>query len=69
MIGNVRRVDLREAWQHEALDCTTWLRQNLDPLNHALDVRHSGAERQQSGAAFFFVKEGLDGEPMGRIGL
>jgi len=38
-------------------------------FNEQLDVSHSGPDRQRSGAAFFFVKEGFDGEPMGRIGL
>ncbi len=54
MIGRLQRVPLREVWQHEALDFTTWLERNLDVLNEALDITLSGAEREQSAWAFFF---------------
>jgi len=36
MIGKLQRVSIREVWKHEALDFTTWLRDNIDILN---DVR------------------------------
>jgi hypothetical protein len=52
MIGKLQRVPLREVWQHEALDFTTWLEDNLDVLNDALDITLSGAEREQSAGAF-----------------
>jgi len=38
MIGNLRRVDLRELWQHEALDFTSCLEGNLHLSNDALDI-------------------------------
>ena len=37
MIGKIHRVKLREVWKHEALDFTTWLEENIDVLNDALD--------------------------------
>jgi hypothetical protein len=46
---------LREVWQHEAFDFTTWLERNLDVLNDALDITLSGAEREQSEGPFFFA--------------
>lgn len=49
MIEGLRRVPLREVWQHQALDCTTWLERSLDVLNDALDIALSGAEREQKG--------------------
>ena len=52
MIGKLQRVPLREVWQHEALDFTTWLEDNLDVLNDTLDITLSGAEREQSAGAF-----------------
>ena len=55
MIGKLRRVDLREVWQHEALGFTTWLERNLDVLNGALDISLSGTERQQSATPSVFV--------------
>jgi len=38
MIGKILRVKLREVWKHEALDFTTWLEENVDVLNDALDL-------------------------------
>jgi len=55
MIGRLQRVPLREVWQHEALEFTTWLERSLDVLNHGLDITLSGAERQESAGAFFFA--------------
>jgi hypothetical protein len=31
-IGKMQRLPLREVWQHEAHDFTTWLQENLDEL-------------------------------------
>lgn len=52
MIGKLQRVPLREVWQHEALDFTTWLEDNLDVLNDTLDITLSSAEREQSAGTF-----------------
>ena len=66
MIGKLQRVDLREVWQHEALDFTTWLEENLDVLNDALDITLSSAEREQSAGAFSvdLVAEDEAGNPV-----
>ncbi|MGB3906528.1 MAG: hypothetical protein WBB22_16585 [Anaerolineae bacterium] len=55
MIGELRRVPPREVRQHEALDFTTWLERNLHVLNDVLDISLFSAEREQLGAASFFV--------------
>ena len=55
MIGKLRRVPLREVWRHEALDFTTWLERNLHVWSDLLDITLSGAEREESARAFFFV--------------
>jgi hypothetical protein len=36
-IGKIQRVPLREVWEHEALDFTSWLRDNIDVLNEVLE--------------------------------
>lgn len=66
MIGRLQRVPLREVWQHEALDFTTWLERNLDVLNDALDITLSGGEREQSAGAFSvdLVAEDEAGNPV-----
>lgn len=66
MIGTLQRVPLREVWQHEAYDFTTWLERNLDALNDALDITLSGPEREQSAGAFFFAQCAFDEESAGR---
>ena len=48
MIGELRRVDLREVWQHEALDFTTWFEWNSDVLNDSLDITLSAAQSVSS---------------------
>lgn len=52
MIGKIKRVPLREVWKHEALDFTTWLEENIDVLNDALDLYLTGAEREKTAGAF-----------------
>ncbi len=42
-IGKIHRVPLREVWKHEAHDFTTWLQDNLDVVNDALDLSLSSA--------------------------
>jgi len=55
MIGKPTRVPLREVWQDQALDSSSWLQRNLDVLNDVLDITLSGAEREPSAGAFSFV--------------
>ena len=52
MIGKIQRVKLREVWEHEALDFTTWLEENVDVLNDALDLPHVVVDREQSAGDF-----------------
>jgi len=52
MIGKLQRVALREVWKHEALDFTTWLEDNFDVLNDALDITISNVEREQVAGTF-----------------
>ena len=52
MIGKIERVPLRDVWKHEALDLTTWLQDNIDVLNEAIDLNLSNPEREQSAGSF-----------------
>ena len=52
MIGKIQRVKLREVWKHEALDFTTWLEENIDVLNNALDLTIMNADREQTAGDF-----------------
>jgi hypothetical protein len=51
-IGKIERVPLRDVWRHEAHDLTTWLEENIDVLNDALDANLSNVDREQSAGAF-----------------
>jgi hypothetical protein len=51
-IGKIKRVPLRDVWKHEAHNLTTWLEENIDVLNEALDInRMSSARRAQARSA------------------
>jgi len=52
MIGKIQRVKLREVWKHEALDFTTWLEDNIDVLNDALDLSIASVDREKSAGDF-----------------
>lgn len=52
MIGKIQRVKLREVWKHEALHFTTWLEENIDALNDALDLTLVNVERERSAGDF-----------------
>ena len=52
MIGKIQRLKLREVWKHEALDFTTWLEENIDVLNEALDLALVNVDREQSAGDF-----------------
>lgn len=66
MIGKLQRVPLRQLWQHEALNFTTWLERNLDVLNDALDIRLPAAEHGVTAGAFSvdLVAEDEAGNPV-----
>src|SRR3954447_8494271 len=51
-IGKIERVPLREVWRHEAHNLTTWLEENIDVLNDALDLNLTNVEREQAAGAF-----------------
>lgn len=46
-IGRVEAVDLRELWEKEAKDFTTWLAENLDALSSALDINLEFIEQEK----------------------
>ena len=46
-IANIKRVELREVWKHEARDFTTWLQNSLDCLNDIINIQLTSAEREQ----------------------
>jgi len=52
MIEKIQRVKLREVWKHEALDFTTWLEENIDVLNDALDLSLANVDREQNAGDF-----------------
>jgi hypothetical protein len=66
VIGKLERVPLREVWKHEASDFTTWLRNNYDVLNEALDVSLSSVERERSAGDFSvdLLAEDASGDPV-----
>ena len=51
-IGKIQRLKLREVWKHEALDFTTWLEENVDVINDALDLNLVNLDREQSAGKF-----------------
>lgn len=66
MISKIVRVPLREVWKHEATDFTTWLEENIDVLNEALDLNLSNIEREKNAGSFSvdLVAEDDKGNPV-----
>ena len=60
MIGKIQRLPLRDVWRHEARDFTTWLENNIDVLNDALDLSLVSVEREQSAGTFSIDLVGED---------
>lgn len=52
MIGKLQKVSLREIWKNEAKDFTSWLFENIDTLNEALEMNLSAIEREKSVGGF-----------------
>jgi hypothetical protein len=64
MVEKIKRINLREAWRHEAKDFTTWLEDNIDVLNDVIDITLSGAEKEKSAGTFNvdLVAEDINGD-------
>lgn len=59
-IGRLERVPLREVWKHEAYDFTSWLQQNVDVLNEAMDLNIVSLERERAAGSFSIDLVGED---------
>ena len=66
MIGKIERIKLRDVWKHEALDLTTWLQENIEILNEAIDLNISNPEIEKSAGSFKvdIVAEDDSGNPV-----
>ena len=62
-IGKLKKVPLREIWKDEAKDFTTWLAENIDSLNEAIEINLSVIEREKEVGDFYLdiVAEDSDG--------
>ena len=52
-LGEIKKVDLREVWPHEAQDFTPWLAENIDKLGEALGLDLEFQEREAPVGPFF----------------
>lgn len=52
MIDRIKRIPLRQVWEHEAHNFTVWLESNIDVLTEVVGFEISGAEREQSTGNF-----------------
>ena len=52
MIGKIKKVPLREIWRDEAKDFTSWLSENIDALNEALELNLSVIGKEKSVGPF-----------------
>lgn len=59
-IGRLERVPLREVWKHEAYDFTSWLQQNVDVLNDAMELNIVSLERERAAGSFSIDLVGED---------
>lgn len=64
MIGKLKKLPLRDIWKNEARDFTTWLAENIDTLNEALEVNYSVTEKEKSVGSFSLdiMAENEDGQ-------
>lgn len=64
MISKIQRLKLRDVWKHEAHDFTTWMENNIDVVNEALDLSIASVDREQAAGTFSvdLVGETEDGE-------
>jgi len=63
MVGKIEKLGLRDVWQHEASDFTTWLADNMDVLNDAIGLELSCTDREKSTGSFYvdIVAEDMGG--------
>ena len=47
-LGELKTVDLREVWRHEAADFTPWLAENIETLGSAIGLELELVEREVS---------------------
>ncbi len=52
MIGKIKKVQLREIWEHEARNFTTWMSENIDSLNEFLELNLTVTEKEKSVGPF-----------------
>ena len=52
MIGKLKKLPLREIWKNEARNFTSWLSENIDTLNEALEINLSVTETEKSVGSF-----------------
>jgi hypothetical protein len=53
MVGKLKKVDLREIWEHEAYDFTSWLFENCDVLSDQIGLSLTAIEKEKSVGPFF----------------
>lgn len=51
-VGKLKRLDIREVWQHEARDFSTWLEENIDVLSDVLGTSLTVLQREEPAGAF-----------------
>lgn len=51
-VGKLKRLDIREVWQHEARDFSTWLEENIDVLADVLGTSLTVLQREEPAGAF-----------------
>ena len=51
-IGKLKKVPLREIWKDEAKNFTSWLGENIDTLNDALEINLSITDKEKSVGPF-----------------
>lgn len=61
-IGRIKKVPLREIWQHEAHDFSKWLSAHIGHLNEALETTITIEEREKAVGSFSLDLFGDDGE-------
>lgn len=63
VIGRLERVALREVWQHEAYDFSSWLQSHIDVLDDVVGLGLTNAQPEQSAGTFRvdLVSEDMNG--------
>jgi hypothetical protein len=52
MIEKIQRVKLRDVWNHEALDFTVWLENNIDVINECVGLNLGSIRREKNAGDF-----------------